>query len=144
MAPQGLRENLPMPPPSPYASPNPHKLYRNPAAAKVFGVCAGLADYFGCDSFLIRAATLVSLIFFSVPVVIGYVLFAVILPARPQSLYRSPDEEAFWRAVTTRPDVTLSAVRGKFRDLEKRLRCLESYVSTREFEVSRAIRDLDR
>ena len=133
-----------MRPPSPFSSPNPHKLYRNPTTGKIFGVCAGLADYFGCESFLVRAAALVGLIFFSVPMVIGYVLLAVILPARPASLYRSPDEEDFWRAVSTKPDVTLAAVRAKFRDLEKRLRFLESYVSTREFEVSRAIRDLDR
>jgi len=84
------------------------------------------------------------MILFSVPVLIGYLLLALILPARPPSLYRTPDDEDFWRAVTTRPDVTLSAVRGKFRDLEKRLRSLESHVSTKEFEISQAIRDLDR
>ena len=133
-----------MPPNSPFASPNPHKLYRNPGAGKVLGVCAGLADYFGVDPFPVRAGAVIGMILFSVPVLIGYLLLALILPARPPSLYRTPDDEDFWRAVTTRPDVTLSAVRGKFRDLEKRLRSLESHVSTKEFEISQAIRDLDR
>ena len=31
----------------PYQSPNPHRLYRNPEEGVLFGVCAGLADYFG-------------------------------------------------------------------------------------------------
>ena len=129
---------------SPFSSPNPHKLWRNPGAGRVFGVCAGLADYFGVDAFLVRAAAVAGLIFFSVPVLIGYMLLALILPARPASLYRSPAEEEFWRAVTTRPDVTLSAVRHRFRDLEKRLRALETHVSSPDFETSRAIRDLER
>ena len=130
--------------PSPFSSPNPHKLWRNPGAGRVFGVCAGLADYFGIDAFPVRAAAVVGLIFFSVPVLIGYVLLSLILPARPASLYRTPAEEEFWRAVTTRPHVTLSAVRHRFRDLEKRLRALETHVSSPDFEVSRAIRDLER
>jgi phage shock protein C len=129
---------------SPFASPNPHRLYRNPATGKLFGVCAGLADYFGLDPLVIRAATVIGLIVFSMPVIIGYGLLALILPARPPSLFRSPAEEEFWRAVTTRPDVTAAAVRSKFRDLEKRLRNLETTVSSREFELSRAIRNLDR
>ena len=129
---------------SPFSSPNPHKLWRNPGAGRVFGVCAGLADYFGVDAFLVRAAAVAGLIFLSVPVRIGYMLLALILPARPASLYRSPAEEEFWRAVTTRPDVTLSAVRHRFRDLEKRLRALETHVSSPDFETSRAIRDLER
>ncbi len=129
---------------SPFSSPNPHKLWRNPASGKVFGVCAGMADYFGLEPFVVRAVAVVGLIIFSVPMLVGYFLLALILPARPPSLYRSPSEEEFWRAVTTRPDVTMSAVRHRFRDLEKRLRSLETHVSTSEFEVSRAIRDLER
>lgn len=132
------------PPGSPFSSPNPHKLYRNPGAGKVFGVCAGLADYFGLERAVVRGVALVCVILFSAPVLIGYGLLAMLLPPRPTGLYASPQEEEFWRAVTTKPDVTLSAVRARFRDLEKRLRALESHVSTKEFEISRAIRDLDR
>ncbi len=129
---------------SPFASPNPHKLWRNPTTGKVFGVCAGMSDYFGLDLFMVRALTVLGLVFFSVPVLIGYCLLALILPARPASLYRSPAEEEFWRSVSTRPDVTMSAVKHRFRDLEKRLRSLETHVSSAEFDLSRAIRDLER
>ena len=122
----------------------PTGLYRNPDECHIAGVCAGLADYFGLDPFVVRAGTVICMILFSAPVLIGYCLLALVLPARPPSLYRSPAEEEFWRAVTTKPDVTMAAVRAKFRDLEKRLRSLESHVSTQEFEISRAIRDLDR
>ncbi|MEI6984714.1 MAG: PspC domain-containing protein [Rhodospirillaceae bacterium] len=121
-----------------------HKLYRNPGSGKVFGVCAGIAEYFGTDPFMIRAGTVVGMILFSVPVIIGYFLLALILPARPPNLCRSPGDEEFRRAESSRPDVTLADVTTKFRSAEKRLRALESYVSTREFELSSTIRDLDR
>ena len=133
-----------MRPDSPFSSPNPHRLYRNPAAGKLFGVCAGLADFFGAEPFLVRAGVVVALIFFSAPVIIAYLLAALILPARPATLYRSPAEEEFWRAVATKPQVTLATVRNRFRDLERRLRNLESHVTSREFELGQAIRDLDR
>ncbi|MEI8396230.1 MAG: PspC domain-containing protein [Rhodospirillaceae bacterium] len=133
-----------MRPGSPFSSPNPHKLYRNSGNGRVFGVCAGIADYFGTDPFIVRAGAVLGLFLLSMPTLIGYALLALILPTKPAGLYRSPADEEFWRAVTTKPDVTFAAVRHKFRDLEKRLRSLESHVSTREFEISQAIRDLDR
>jgi phage shock protein C len=133
-----------MPPSSPFRSPNPHRLYRHPERGRVFGVCAGLADYFGVEPFLVRLGALAGLVFFFVPVFLGYLMLTVILPRRPADLYRSPDEEEFWRAVATKPAVTLSAVRHRYRALESRLRPLESYVATREFDLNRSIRDLER
>ena len=67
------------------SSPNPHRLYRIPERGKMFGVCAGLADYFGAEVGLVRLAAAVALIFFFVPTLAGYWL-----PEAPQQVFLKP------------------------------------------------------
>ncbi len=129
---------------SPYESPNPHRLYRNPERGLLGGVCAGVADYFGVQPTLVRLAVFVGMFFFAVPLIIGYVVALLILPVRPAQLYRNPEEEAFWRAMSTKPDRTLAGLTQRFRDFEKRIVGVEAHVASKEFELNRAIRDLDR
>lgn len=129
---------------SPYDSPNPHRLYRNAQRGYAAGVCAGIGDYFGVDPFLVRLATVVGALFFFPFVLVGYIIAAVALPARPQHLYRTPDEETFWRTVATKPDRSLAGLAQRFRDFEKRVAGLEAYVSSKEYELNKAFRDLDR
>ena len=129
---------------SPFASPNPHRLYRDPRRGKVFGVCAGIAGYFGVDPLLVRFLTVLGVVFFFMPIVFGYFLLAVLLKPQPEHLYASPDEEEFWRTVSIKPDRTLGAVRHKYRELERRISAMEACVTSREFELNRAINDLER
>ncbi|HYG90910.1 MAG TPA: envelope stress response membrane protein PspC [Azospirillum sp.] len=129
---------------SPFDSPNPHRLYRNPRRGYVAGVCAGLADYFGIEPFLVRLAMLIGLIFFSVPVLIAYAVAAVALPPRPEQLYRTQEDEEFWRTVAIKPDRSLAGLAQRFRDFEKRIVGLEAYVASKDYELNRAIRDLER
>jgi len=130
--------------PSPYDSPNPHRLYRNPESGIVGGVCAGIADYFGIQPVLVRLAVVMGLFFFAPPFILGYVVAVLALPVKPPQLYRDPEEEAFWRAVSIKPDRTLAGLTHRFREFEKRVASLEAYVASKEFELNRAIRDLDR
>ncbi|CAO3418602.1 envelope stress response membrane protein PspC [Azospirillum endophyticum] len=129
---------------SPYDSPNPHRLYRDPQRGVLGGVCTGVADYFGVQPAVVRLAMLFALFFFSVPLVIAYVIALMVLPVRPPQLYRDAEEEAFWRTVSTKPDRTLAGLTQRFRDMEKRIVGMEAYVASKEFELNRAIRDLDR
>jgi len=130
--------------PSPFDSPNPHRLYRNPRRGYVAGVCAGIADYFGMEPFLIRLAVVLGLIFFTLPLLIAYVIAALALPPRPEQVYRSEEDEEFWRTVTIKPDRSLAGLAQRFRDVEKRVVGLEAYVASKDYEVNRAIRDLER
>lgn len=129
---------------SPYDSPNPHRLYRDPQRGVLGGVCTGIADYFGVQPAVVRLAMLFALFFFSVPLVIAYVIALMVLPVRPAQVYRNAEEEAFWRTVSTKPDRTLVGLVQRFRDMEKRIVGMEAYVASKEFELNRAIRDLDR
>ena len=131
-------------PESPFTSPNPHRLYRDRGNGKLFGVCAGIADYLGVDVLIIRIATVLGAVFFTMPVVGAYLLAALLLKPKPPKIYASREEEDFWRTVATKPDVTVAGLRQKFRDVERRLAGMETYVSSKEFELNRAINDLDR
>jgi phage shock protein C len=131
-------------PESPFASPNPHQLYRDRENGKLFGVCAGLADYLGVDVLFVRIGAFLGAVFFTMPIVGAYLLAALVLKPKPARVYASREEEDFWRTVATKPDVTVAGLRQKFRDVERRLAGMETYVSSKEFELNRAINDLDR
>ncbi len=55
------------------------KLYRNKQEGKIFGVCAGLADYFGIDVTLIRLILVVLVLGFGFGL-LAYFVAALIIP----------------------------------------------------------------
>ncbi len=122
---------------------SPYRLYLNRRRAKVKGVCAGIADYFGISPLPIRIVAVVGLFVAPVPTLIGYFIAVFILDDRPEDLYESPEEEKFWQHVRTEPSGTARDLRHKFRELEGRLRGLEAHVTSSEFELNRQIRDLE-
>lgn len=117
------------------------RLYRDRKNAIVAGVCAGIADYFGARRGIIRLITV--LVFFTplMPLVaITYVLAAINLPERPDDLYTDKQEEAFWQSINSAPRNTFGQVRHRVRELELRLRRLEAYVTSKEFELDRELK----
>ncbi|MBL4941028.1 MAG: envelope stress response membrane protein PspC [Colwellia sp.] len=64
------------------------ELYRNPSRGKIAGVCAGIADYFGWETWLIRILV-VSGVLFGMPFLIfGYVAAWFILDKTPKGQFR--------------------------------------------------------
>ena len=120
------------------------RLWRDSERGIIAGVCAGIADYAGIEPVLVRIAAVAGLIFFFVPTLAGYAILAVALKPKPKALYESRDEEAFWRSVNTAPTDTFQSLRSKFRDLEERLRRMESQVTSSDFDLHRKFRDLGR
>lgn len=132
---------------SPFRSVNPHRLYRNPSRGVIAGVCAGVGDYFGIAPWAVRLLLIVAIMFTMVTLpiaLVAYIVAAVVIPARPpEPQYESKEDEEFWRSMATKPDVTLSGVRHRFRDIEKRIGEIEGYVASKEYELDRAFRDLE-
>ncbi len=122
---------------------SPGRLYRDPDRGKIFGVCAGVADYFGVEVWPVRLAAVVSLIFFTLPTVIAYLLASWLVQEKPDDLYARPEQEDIWRTIRTGPGQTLRDIRHRFRELERRLRAMEAHVTSREFKLNREINDLD-
>lgn len=127
-----------------FRSPNPHRLYRNTQDGKLAGVCAGIADYINVDAWIVRLGLLLGLPFFFFAIVAGYVVLWIVLKERPSHLYESQEEERFWRSVTTRPDQTLAGLKTKFRELDRQIGGMESYVASREYDLHRQFRDLEK
>jgi len=124
-------------------SPNPHRLYRDPENGVFLGVCAGIAAYFGVSPGKVRLGAVVLGFVFFPHVLLAYLAAAVFLKRRPTLLYRSPDEEVFWRSVSVQPADTFSAIRHSFRELEQRVVGIERYVTSAEFKLNRDFRDLE-
>jgi phage shock protein C len=123
--------------------PGPAGIYRDPSRGRVAGVCAGLADYFGVAVGGVRL-TLVLLSLFGLfgPVLVGYIVLAVLLPRKPLHLYRDSADEAFWRSVTRRPADTVSGLSRRFRDMEERLARMERRVTSPDEVLRARFRDL--
>ena len=124
-------------------SPNPHRLYRGPNRI-LGGVCAGISAYFGWRVCLVRLAVLGGLFAFPPAAIFTYLAAWWFLPERPdRRLYESADEERFWRNVSTRPRMTLSELRHRFRGLEGRIADMERIVTSEEYQLRRKFRDLE-
>lgn len=122
---------------------SPNRLYRDPSHGIILGVCAGIADYFGISRVGVRIVTVVGLFVFTVPTFLAYFLAAILIPRRPEDLYADGREEMFWRSVRTEPRQTVGELRHKFREIERRLRLMEGWVTSREFKLHREFRDLE-
>ena len=123
--------------------PSPRKLYRDNQRGRLFGVCAGLADYTGLGVGWVRLFTVIAgLVWFPI-VPIVYVVLGFALPIKPDNLYRDQTEEKFWRSLRKSPTETFSDVRYNFRQLEQRMQRLERYVTSKRFNLDREFRDLE-
>ena len=136
------------------------KLYRNPAQAKILGVCAGVAEYFGLEVWLVRiiAVSMILLSAGSAIVVIYFVLY-FILDVKPDVVdsgtkfdnrksskttehkpYRSTVGEV-WKAGKPPSDM-LEEIEQKFSIMERKLQSMESFVTSQQFELERAFKKI--
>ncbi|MFV0645980.1 MAG: envelope stress response membrane protein PspC [Sphingomonadaceae bacterium] len=102
-------------------------LYRDKMNGKIFGVCAGIADYTGVNSFWVRLGA-VFLTFavsgFTIPL---YIIAAIILDKKPARLYGDKQETAYWQSVRQSPKRTAREIRSRMRDIDRRLADVEQY-----------------
>ena len=86
--------------------------------------------------------------FFFLPgpvLLVCYVVAAMITPKEPIGRRNlAPEEEQFWRNVSDRPRVTASGLKYTFMDLEERLRNIERSVTSEEWRLKKALRDLEQ
>lgn len=123
--------------------PSRTRLYRNSRKGRICGVIAGLAEYLGINVSLLRIAAIFACFFFAGPMVIGYIVLAIALDDQPGDLYASKAEAEFWRNVHTEPSGTTRDLRHKFRNIERRLRDMETHVTSSQYELRRKFRDIE-
>jgi phage shock protein C len=136
------------------------ELYRNTERARIAGVCAGIADYFGWETWLVRIL-IVSGVLFGMPfLILGYVAGWFILDKAPkhddnkqaiegkinkQTLNSSNEpikvKSRVWQSGEP-PKQALYDIGLKFRSLERKIQTMEQYVTSTEFTVAREINKL--
>jgi phage shock protein C len=123
--------------------PSRTKFYRDKRHGKVMGVCAGIADYTGLDVTLVRIM-FVSAVFLSGGSVLPlYFITGFIADDMPRELANEDrEEQKFWQGVRQSPTRTARDIRGRLRNIDRRLADIESYVTTENRSLAREIEQL--
>ncbi|MCE9684976.1 envelope stress response membrane protein PspC [Shewanella sp. AS16] len=127
---------------------NGRTLYRNPRSGKIAGVCAGIAEFFNIETWLVRVVAIsIFLLGGTGIVLILYVALWMILDVAPVA----PHDKDSYREIELKKKVwqagepakqALSDVNRQFCDLEVRLQQLEKYVTSDHFDLKRQINSL--
>ncbi|HEY5713326.1 MAG TPA: envelope stress response membrane protein PspC [Allosphingosinicella sp.] len=123
---------------------SPHtKFYLDKLNAKWSGVCAGISDYTGIDVTVVRIGFVLSLFIIGPMAIFAYMLTSWLAPRKPIELYaRNQEEQKFWQGVRANPRRTARDVRSRFRDLDRRLADVETYVTSSDNRLAREIEQL--
>lgn len=141
------------------------ELYRIPSQGRVAGVCAGIADYFGWEAWLVRilvvSGVLLGMGWFVVIYVAGWFILdkKSVTTERNHTKAKSSNKSTktdvendftnesikvkarIWQAGEP-PKQAFHDIRRKYTSLEQQLRHMERYVTSPEFTVSREINKL--
>jgi len=123
-------------------------LYRIPQSGKIAGVCAGIADYFNFEPWLVRVVTAsIFLLGGTGMVFIIYLVLWMILDVKPQSkesrhVHKDIEiKKKIWQAGEP-AKMALRDVNTQFRSLEIRLQKLERHVTSDNFDLKQEINSL--
>ena len=146
------------------------ELYRDPSRAKISGVCAGISDYFDLEVWVVRIIAVSALLLFQVmPVLFAYGIAHLILEPKPGATRKrhgtkarskgykkssshgtsTADDATLEKATVQQiwkkggiPTQTIRKVSQRFKDLDSRLQNMETYVTSRQFQLRREFNDL--
>ena len=119
------------------------RFYRDKRNGKMFGICAGIADYTGFDVSLVRVSFLAALFLSGGGILPFYFIAAMVTPTKPFALERVDQEEKhFWQGVRASPARAARDIRSRFKDIDRRLADIESYVTTENRSLAKEIEAL--
>ena len=119
------------------------RFYRDKRKGKLFGICAGIADYTGFDVSLVRVGFLAAMFMSGGGILPFYFIAAMVTPTKPHVLDRADREERqFWQGVRASPARAARDIRSRMKDIDRRLADIESYVTTENRSLAREIEQL--
>lgn len=127
-------------------TPQKKTLYRSTDRQKLAGVCAGLADYFGFETWLVRVVVASAIILtgiFGLPL-LAYIILWLVLDKAPSGKSKTQVHTVkshVWQAGEP-PRQAFKEVVTRFEKLEFRLRRLEKEVTSNEFSLKHEISKL--
>jgi phage shock protein C len=119
------------------------RFYLDKKNAKWKGVCAGIADYTGLDVTLVRIGFVIGTLIGQGMPLLAYFVIAWMAPRKPYELYQQdPEQKKFWQGVRRSPHMMARDVRGRLRDIDRRLANVETYVTSSNGRLAREIEQL--
>jgi len=121
-----------------------NRFYLDRQNRKWSGVCAGVADYTGVDVTTVRIGLVLLTVLGGFPwTLIAYWIVAAMAPRKPTELYeQDPDQKKFWQGVRRNPHRVTRDVRARFRELDRRLADVETYVTSSNNRLANEIEQL--
>lgn len=128
---------------------NNKELYRDTFNGKITGVCAGLANYFGLEVWLVRILVIsAALLGGSFLVLLAYVAMTLMIEKQPDNYVetiKSQQEHKLknkpWQQGQS-PDSLLNTIEKDLSKLETQIRDIEAYVTSDAFKVDREFKSL--
>lgn len=119
------------------------RFYRDKRRGKLMGICAGIADYTGFDVNLVRVCFVAAVFMSGGSILPFYFIAGFVTPVRPYGLAsEDKQDKKFWQGVRASPARAASDINSRFRDLDRRLADIESYVTTENRSLAREIEQL--
>ena len=125
--------------------PRTARLCRDRERGRILGVCAGIANYYGIETWVARCIALTGLIFLTSPTLVVYFIAAIVMGKdlghkRLGRRYRRHGGEDVDRGEPTWiPGQRLRDVRADFDQVELRLRRMEAHVTSGHYELQREL-----
>jgi len=131
------------------------ELLRDDLNGKIAGVCAGIADYFGWELWLVRVVTLASVLlglgtFIPVLYLVGWIVLRKKSQTLGHNQAQQPVDAVFkpvevktriWQRGESARQASLH-IRRQFDEIEHRVRNIESYVTSNRYQLDREFRKL--
>jgi len=141
------------------------ELTRNPVKGKIAGVCSGLADYFGWETWLVRILVVSGFLFGMYFLAFIYIAAWFILDRAPKNANNDshhPSSHGYQSHAVKDNDISKESIKvkgriwqsgeppkqafydinRKFKLLERKLQVMEHFVTSPEYTVSREINKL--
>lgn len=124
-------------------------LYRDPVNGKIGGVCAGIADYFGFEIWLVRILTVtLFLMGFSFFIIIAYIAAVLIIDKMPPEEIKKT-MQSHEHQIKTKPwqqgksaNQLLADAEADTKKMEQQLAKIEAYVTSSKFELNQKFKNL--
>ena len=123
--------------------PSRTRFYRNKREGKINGICAGIADYTGLDVTLVRIGLILAIVLGAGALLPVYFIAGWIATDQPREIASDDkDERKFWQGVRASPGQSARDIRGRMREIDRRLAEIEQYVTTENRSLAREIEQL--
>jgi phage shock protein C len=116
-------------------------LYRS-RKGMILGVCQGIADYLDFPVIWLRLALVVALFmtgFF--PVVVVYFVAALLMKPEPVVPFESESDREFYESYVSSRTMAIHRLKRTYDSLDRRIRRIESIVTSRDFDWDARLRD---